>query len=105
MAIEPEGVAIPPSSLVIGLPECPDDSGFVWRWHSGERVEVQPFELGKYVVCGTLRRDQQRNQCGESAGGDGHHRQPCSARRVFFDDAGFESLGWLSTRGPGGPSA
>lgn len=48
--IEPQLVSVPAGSYVMGLPACPPEATFNWRWHSGDNVQVKAFQIGKYAV-------------------------------------------------------
>ena len=47
---EPEMVEAAGGLLVMGMPQCPPNGNLHWKWHSGKRVEVAKFRLGKYAV-------------------------------------------------------
>jgi formylglycine-generating enzyme required for sulfatase activity len=49
-AIEPVLVDVPAGTLAIGVPECPPDPNLQRRWHTGKRIEVAAFRIGKYPV-------------------------------------------------------
>jgi formylglycine-generating enzyme required for sulfatase activity len=50
-------VQIPKGVLTYGLPECPPNGNIHWRWHSGRKVEVAAFQLGKYAVTNAEYRE------------------------------------------------
>jgi formylglycine-generating enzyme required for sulfatase activity len=43
-------VEIPKGTVTLGTPACPPNANFNWRWHSGKRVEIAAFRLGKFAV-------------------------------------------------------
>ena len=49
-AIEPELVDVPAGTLVMGVPECPPGAELERRWHTGKRVDMAAFRIGKYAV-------------------------------------------------------
>jgi len=48
--IEPMTNDIPKEVLVMGVPACPPEATFHHRWHTGRRVEIAAFKLGRYPV-------------------------------------------------------
>jgi formylglycine-generating enzyme required for sulfatase activity len=50
VATEPALVEVPAGTLVAGVPECPPDAALERRWHTGKRVDVAAFRIGKYPV-------------------------------------------------------
>lgn len=46
----PELVQIPRGTIALGTPACPPNANIHWIWHTGKRVEVAAFQLGKYAV-------------------------------------------------------
>lgn len=49
-------VQIPQGVVTLGLPECPPTASLPGRWHSGKRVPIAAFQLGKYAVTNTEYR-------------------------------------------------
>lgn len=46
----PEMIRIPGGVVTLGTPACPPSANIHWRWHTGKKVEIPAFSLGKYTV-------------------------------------------------------
>jgi len=53
----PATVQILRGVVTLGTPACPPNANIHWRWHTGKRVEIPAFALGKYAVTNKEYRD------------------------------------------------
>lgn len=46
----PALVQVPRGTVTLGTPDCPPNGNIHWKWHTGKRVEIASFQMGKYAV-------------------------------------------------------